>query len=114
MKVAIVCDYLNVYGGGERTLEAILEIYPEATVYTSLYDPSKFRNDSPIGRAKVVSFFDSQGLRFERPGGVEKFFQRLVLDCARTLKLPISLFPKHFTFIFPYFRCSYKYRNYLG
>jgi len=103
MKVAIVCDYLNVYGGGERTLEAILEIYPEATVYTSLYDPSKFRNDSPIGRAKVVSFFDSQGLCFERPGGVEKFFQRLVLDCARTLKLPISLFPKHFTFIFPYF-----------
>lgn len=59
MKTAIVVDYLNVYGGGERTLEAILEIYPQATIFTSLYDPSKFNSESPIRKAKVNPFFSS-------------------------------------------------------
>ena len=39
MKVAIVHDYIKEYGGAERVLETLLEIYPEATVYTSLYAP---------------------------------------------------------------------------
>lgn len=39
MRVAIVHDYLNQYGGAERVLEALHELYPEAPVYTSLYDP---------------------------------------------------------------------------
>jgi glycosyltransferase involved in cell wall biosynthesis len=37
-KVAIVHDYLNQYGGGERVVEALAEIWPEAKVYTSIYD----------------------------------------------------------------------------
>jgi glycosyltransferase involved in cell wall biosynthesis len=39
VKVAIVHDYIKEYGGAERVLEALLEIYPEADVYTSLYVP---------------------------------------------------------------------------
>ncbi len=38
MRVAIVHDYLNQYGGAERVLEALHDLYPEAPVYTSLYD----------------------------------------------------------------------------
>lgn len=41
MKVALVHDFLNQYGGAERVLEAIHELYPYSTVYTSLYDPNK-------------------------------------------------------------------------
>lgn len=41
MKVALVHDFLNQYGGAERVLEAIHEIFPYAPVYTSLYDPRK-------------------------------------------------------------------------
>ncbi|MEX0587214.1 MAG: glycosyltransferase [Patescibacteria group bacterium] len=41
MRVALVHDFLNQYGGAERVLEAIHEIFPYAPVYTSLYDPSK-------------------------------------------------------------------------
>lgn len=40
MRVAIVHDYLNQYGGAERVLEALHELYPDAPVYTSLYDPT--------------------------------------------------------------------------
>lgn len=41
MKVALVHDFLNQYGGAERVLEAIHEIYPYSHIYTSLYDPKK-------------------------------------------------------------------------
>lgn len=36
-KVALVHDYLLQYGGAEKTLEAILEIFPDAPIYTGIY-----------------------------------------------------------------------------
>lgn len=38
MKIALVHDYLNQYGGAERVLEVLCEIFPEAPIYTLLYD----------------------------------------------------------------------------
>ncbi len=38
MKVALVHDYLNQYGGAERVLEAIADLYPGAPIYTAIYD----------------------------------------------------------------------------
>ncbi len=40
MKVAIVHDYIKEYGGAERVLETLHEVYPDATIYTSVYCPS--------------------------------------------------------------------------
>ena len=37
-RVAIVHDYLNQYGGAERVLEVMHDLYPDAPVYTSIYD----------------------------------------------------------------------------
>ena len=39
MKVAIVHDYIKEYGGAERVLEEFLRIYPNATVYTTVFLP---------------------------------------------------------------------------
>lgn len=39
MKIAIVHDYIKEYGGAERVLEELISIYPEATIYTSMYLP---------------------------------------------------------------------------
>ena len=36
MKVALVHDYLNQYGGAERILEAFCVLFPEAPIYTLL------------------------------------------------------------------------------
>lgn len=90
MKVAIVVDYLNSYGGGERLLESILEVYPRAEVFTSICNLSRFPKESPIHRAEVRSVFDS-GLKgtIPVPGMI---FRQLV-----------SFFPKHFTFLMPFF-----------
>jgi glycosyltransferase involved in cell wall biosynthesis len=40
VKVAIVCSWLNQYGGAERVLEVLHGLFPEAPVYTSVYDPA--------------------------------------------------------------------------
>jgi glycosyltransferase involved in cell wall biosynthesis len=37
MKVALVHDYLNEFGGAERVLETLAEMYPEAPIYTAFY-----------------------------------------------------------------------------
>ena len=41
MKVALVHDYLNQYGGGERVLEVLMEMFPDAPVFTILHDAKK-------------------------------------------------------------------------
>jgi glycosyltransferase involved in cell wall biosynthesis len=47
LKVALVHDYLNQYGGAERVLEELHTLFPNAPVYTSMYWPEKM---SPIIR----------------------------------------------------------------
>jgi glycosyltransferase involved in cell wall biosynthesis len=39
MKVALAHDYLNQYGGAERVLEQLHDLYPDAPIYTSMYAP---------------------------------------------------------------------------
>jgi glycosyltransferase involved in cell wall biosynthesis len=41
LKIALVHDFLNQYGGAERVLGVLHEIFPEAPIYTLLYDPTK-------------------------------------------------------------------------
>ncbi len=41
VRVAIVHDYLNQYGGAERVLELLHELFPDAPVYTSIYAPER-------------------------------------------------------------------------
>jgi len=41
MRVALVHDYLNQYGGAERVLEAFCEIWPDAPIYTLIYDKDR-------------------------------------------------------------------------
>lgn len=43
MKLAIVHDYLNQYGGAEKVVEAMHEIWPDAPIYTSIYDEPQMR-----------------------------------------------------------------------
>ena len=42
-KVAIVCDWLTNYAGAERVIAAISEVFPDAPIYTSVYNEEKMR-----------------------------------------------------------------------
>ena len=51
MRVALVHDWLLGMRGGEKVLEALCEMYPDAEVHTLLYDPAHV---SPILRERTV------------------------------------------------------------
>ncbi|MDP2897038.1 MAG: glycosyltransferase [bacterium] len=52
-RVAIVHDWLNGMRGGERTLEAILELFPRADIFTLLLDREKISDT--IGQRKITT-----------------------------------------------------------
>ena len=53
LRVAVIHDWLPLVGGAERVLEQILEIYPQADIYT-LFDFVS-RNDAPFLNGKTVT-----------------------------------------------------------
>ncbi len=55
MKVALIHDWLNGMRGGEKVLEVLCELYPEADIFTLLYEPSKV--SETIRRHKVTTSF---------------------------------------------------------
>lgn len=56
MKVALVQDWLTSYGGAEKCIEALCEVWPEAEVFTLVYRPEVFK-DSIISKHKVHTSF---------------------------------------------------------
>lgn len=78
MRVAIIHDWLNQYGGAERVLEVLKAMYPEATVFTSMFwpaaMPAEYRNWGirtsfldrwPLARTHHMWFLPFYPLAFE-------------------------------------------------
>ncbi len=63
MKVALVHDYLTQFGGAEQVLKALCEIFPEAPIYTLIYDEQ--RTHYVFKNTKIISSF-IQNLPFSR------------------------------------------------
>jgi glycosyltransferase involved in cell wall biosynthesis len=57
MRIALVYDFLLWRGGAERCLEAFIELFPDAPIYTLFYQANRFPE---IPRSKVIrtSFLD--------------------------------------------------------
>lgn len=55
MKVALVTDWMDTYGGGERVLYELHRMFPDAPIYTAVYDERKTL--PALRRAKVVTSF---------------------------------------------------------
>jgi len=78
MKLAIVCSWLNQYGGAERVLEVVHGMYPNAPIYTSVYRPAalpetyrswdirpSFLNRLPLAKRKLQYFLPLLPMAFE-------------------------------------------------
>ncbi len=78
MRVAIVHDWLNQKGGAEAVLETLVEMYPQAPVYTSMYWPqamprqyrswdirTSFMNKLPLVKRYHQPFLPLYPLAFE-------------------------------------------------
>lgn len=59
MKIALVHDYLKEYGGAERVLEALTEIYPEAPIYTAFYVKDSTAGKAFAGKKIIPSWANS-------------------------------------------------------
>lgn len=78
-RVAIVCSWLNQYGGAERVLEVLHEMYPAAPIYTSMYAPrampaafrswdirTSFLQKLPLSRSHHQLYLSLYPLAFEQ------------------------------------------------
>ena len=57
-KIAIVHDFLIKLGGAEKVLEVLHEMYPDAPIYTILYDESGTRgvfDKKEYNKIKIVT-----------------------------------------------------------
>ncbi len=52
-KIALVHEYLVQYGGAEKTLEAILEVFPDAPIYTGIYSPDRLSDF--LNKQKIIA-----------------------------------------------------------
>ena len=78
MNVALVHDYLAQAGGAERVVEALHALYPDAPVYTSVYD-----------RKAMPASFAAMDVR-------TSFLQHWPLATRRLHKLALPLYPAAF------------------
>ncbi len=57
MRVAIVHDYIKEFGGAERVLEALCEVYPDAPIYTAFCDKSSTAYEHFKNKKIITSWF---------------------------------------------------------
>ena len=55
-RIAFVVDALPAIGGGEKTLFAALEVFPQADVFTLIYNKNAFAN-TPIANKEIVTSY---------------------------------------------------------
>lgn len=85
MRIALVHDHLTQDGGAERVLRVFREIFPEAPIYTLVYDKKKMGKD--FGGAKIKTSFIQ-----DIPGGVKNFKWFLPLMPLATEKYELDNF----------------------
>ena len=69
MRIALVHDYLNQFGGAERVLEEFHTIFPQSPIYTSVYDEDGMKQlgFNPKGKDIRTSFMEKLPLRNKLP-----------------------------------------------
>mgnify|MGYP001571083690 CR=1 len=76
MKIALVHDFLREYGGAERVLEAIHEMWPTASIYTSFVDWPSFAK-APAGKVDLFKSWDIRTSWVQRYWLIKKFISPL-------------------------------------
>ena len=82
-RIALVHDYLTCFGGAERVLMSLCKLYPEAPIYTLLYDEKKMKKYFPS--AKIQPSFLNKLPKFFKKR--KKYLLPLLPTAAETFNL---------------------------
>ncbi|MFH1182871.1 MAG: glycosyltransferase [Candidatus Moraniibacteriota bacterium] len=82
LRVALIHDYLVEYGGAERVMECFADIFPEAPIYTLVYDPKLVNSVAPN---RIVRSSFLQKIPFARSS--HRFFPLLMPMAAESFDL---------------------------
>ena len=116
MKLALVYDRVNKFGGAERVLQTLHELWPNAPLYTSVYDPHRaswadsidvrpsFLQNIPLARKKHELFawampyaFESHNLsEFDVVISVTSAEAKGVITAPKTLHISYLLTPTRY------------------
>lgn len=80
-KIAFIVDALPAVGGGEKTLFAALEVFPQADIFTLIYNRAAFENTPVANKEVVTSYLDKLPFAHTRhrlllpwmPSAIERF-----------------------------------------
>ena len=98
MKIALVHDYLTQYGGAERTLESVARIWPQAPVFTSIWDKKKL---------------SQQGFSLQKNEIKTSFLQKFPFKRKFATTYYLPLYPVAFeNFIFNNFDVAFSINSY--
>lgn len=78
MRIALIHDWLNGMRGGEKVLEALCELFPEAVIFTLFYEPG--RVSSKISRHEVRASY------LNRIPGLRKAYRNMLLLYPRAVE----------------------------
>lgn len=94
LKIAIIHDYLFQFGGAEKVVEKLLQIFPQSDVYTAFFIPEKFKDSESITK----TYLDN----------------KITTSLAQILfsKFKLMKFQKHFFWLYPILMSFITVKNY--
>lgn len=123
-RIAIVCSWLNQYGGAERVLETLHEMYPRAPIYTSMYSPkamprhfaswdirTSFLQQMPFSRSHHQLFLPLYPIAFEQ---LDLSGYDLVIDVSSAFSYGVLTRPEtpHISYCLTPARFLWNYHDY--
>jgi len=93
MKVAIVHDFFFQYGGAEKVVEKLVQMYPNADIFTSFFIPEKFVT------SKILT--DKHNQKQIKTTLINSLFNWQKQDQTGKLNKPFTRFQKHFFWLYP-------------
>jgi len=79
VKIALVHDYLKEYGGAERVLSVLHEMYPEAPIYTAFKAPGSTA-DKAFRGAKIITSWADLLIRYKNLHSLLRFLVPLIWE----------------------------------
>ena len=107
LKIAIVHDYLREYGGAERVLQQLHQLFPQAPVYVAFADPSSLGQHWP----KFADWKIGQTLISRIPGYRQLFSPLRILAPSAFSQLDLSEFDLVISSANAYFAKAVKVPN---